>query len=420
MGGGASGSKPSGYESFTDLKSATLFKYAVEAAGHRWPAGWVKGRGYVAAAPAPGTAGRPATLDEVWCVWLVKEHSKVALGRKKLSSLERDQSDYRRLIAPRFGSRDVTGIDRENIEEWVLDLSKRYEPKSVRNYHGLLAQLMGFVRREMRLRADNPCEGTMLPLDDYDRQIRFFDHAEWALLRRCLRSDVHLLVDVALHTGMRWGELTAIRIGDISWITTTDRHLVLTVHIARAWSRRAKGDPDPVLWDEGETTVYKLGSTKSGRDRWVQISGELARRVLAEIAGRRQSDYLFVTKAGKPWRYGQFHPRRWVPAVNLAKQHGLEKHGTIHMLRHTFVVWLLSAGESIHVISVRLGHASIQITMDRYGGLLNLHDASSANLMSKQMELSERAMLPVDLRKVDVDARSIPNSGRGRSAERVH
>jgi hypothetical protein len=31
----------------------------------------------------------------------------------------------------------------------------------------------------------------------------FFTHGEWAMVRRCLRSDVHLLVDVALTTGMR-------------------------------------------------------------------------------------------------------------------------------------------------------------------------------------------------------------------------
>lgn len=29
------------------------------------------------------------------------------------------------------------------------------------------------------------------------------NHGEWALVRRCLRSDVHLMVDVALTTGIR-------------------------------------------------------------------------------------------------------------------------------------------------------------------------------------------------------------------------
>jgi integrase len=39
-------------------------------------------------------------------------------------------------------------------------------------------------------------------------------------------------------------------------------------------------------------------------------------------------------------------------------------------MRHTHVAWLISAGVPLPVIQQRLGHKSIKITVDVYGGLL--------------------------------------------------
>jgi integrase len=46
------------------------------------------------------------------------------------------------------------------------------------------------------------------------------------------------------------------------------------------------------------------------------------------------------------------------------------------MLRHTAVVWSLAEGVSIQVISEMIGHASLQMTYDIYGGLINLRDGA--------------------------------------------
>ena len=74
---------------------------------------------------------------------------------------------------------------------------------------------------------------------------------------------------------------------------------------------------------------------------------------------------------------------------------------------------MLADGESLPVISVRLGHASIAITMDRYGGLLDLHDAGTAKRMARQLATAQNAILPVMLRQEDVDARPIRPGRRG-------
>ena len=43
----------------------------------------------------------------------------------------------------------------------------------------------------------------------------------------------------------------------------------------------------------------------------------------------------------------------------------------IHDLRHTHASWLIAAGEHPKAIQTRLGHSSIQVTIDRYGHLMD-------------------------------------------------
>lgn len=408
---GAAGTLAS--ETFTNRKLMLAFKAAVEAQDHRWPVGWVKGRGWVDPEHSSEPEAIPPTLNDVYEEWLQAERTKIVLNRKKPKSVGRDDSIYRRTIQPMFGDRPFASIQRAEIARWVAQMTETgLAAKTVRNRHATFHTIAAHGCLEMGLRADNPCTKTPLPRDEYDRQIMFFTHGEWALVRRCLRSDVHLLVDVALTTGMRWGEVSALRVGDLSWQTGDTE--VLNIHIVRAWSERDRRyDTDPINTAEGETPRYKLGPTKSRKDRWVQVSGDLAEALWASLAGKRQDDYVFTTSRGNPWRYPDFHTDRWVPAITLAKQHGLDKHGTFHMLRHSFVVWLLADGESLHIISVRLGHAGIQITMDRYGGLLDLHDAGTAKRMARQLATAHGAILPFALRQDDIDARPVRPGRRG-------
>ena len=84
----------------------------------------------------------------------------------------------------------------------------------------------------------------------------------------------------------------------------------------------------------------------------------------------------------------------------------MTKHATPHMLRHTTVVWSLAAGVRIEVVSEQLGHASLQITYDVYGGLINLHDPVMAEAMSREM-LSIAAVTVSGPRREDIDNRPI-------------
>src|SRR4051812_39675196 len=64
-------------ETFTDRKLMLAFKAAVEARGHRWPVGWVKGRGWVDLDAASEQAPGAMTLDDVYAGWLQTERTKI-------------------------------------------------------------------------------------------------------------------------------------------------------------------------------------------------------------------------------------------------------------------------------------------------------------------------------------------------------
>jgi integrase len=379
-------------ETFTDPRLAAEFRAAVEQAGHCWPEGWVKGEGWALDVPAEPEPVK-VTFAEVadgpggYFAWQAK---RARLGKVKPRTIH----DYRRVyelhLEENFGSQAFEAIDINDLADWVeARLADGAAPKTVRDQHGLLSSIMKHGAMRMKLRPDNPCKVTELPDLNHGtsqvRQMRFLQPAEWALFRSHLLPDIHLALDLDLATGLRWGELSALRVGDITFRPTTDGQVQANLHIVRAWSRRAPDDPAPIRWDQAEDYAWVLGPPKSKRPRWVAAAGDVATQLQQAVAGRGPDDYVFLTRDAGPWRYGHFHERRWLPARKAAEAAGLTKKVTPHMLRHTTVVWSLAEGVPIEKVSEMIGHASLQITYDIYGGLINLHDPAMAQAMARAM-----------------------------------
>jgi len=420
LGGGRSGTGRDQAETFSSEARALQFKEEVEAAGHQWPTDrngvqWRKGEGYVTP-PAEPVAAVP-TFAEVAERYLDYQAKMVKLGHLTAYMLHRYRRSYLLHLSTAFGDLPFTQIQASDIEDWMVE--QRDLPssgKSIRNRHGLLFSILSYGQKRAGLRPDNPAELTRLPEKDSDlgRQIRFFQHGEWALFRACLRSDVHLLVDIALATGMRWGELSALRVSDLEFPDDQTAR----IHVVRAWSKRAPDDETRIRTAESENKSWKLGPPKSKRSRYVVVRGADAVRLRQATEHRSPRSYVFLTRSGTPWRYPDFHSDRWLPARADAEKRGLMKHATPHMLRHTTVVWSLAAGVRIEVVSEMLDHASIQITYDVYGGLINLHDPVMAEAMAKEMLTVSKAIVAGPTRD-EVENRKIRPGSRGTSRRRT-
>jgi integrase len=72
------------------------------------------------------------------------------------------------------------------------------------------------------------------------------------------------------------------------------------------------------------------------------------------------------------------------------KRAGLEPIG-LHEARHTFASLMIAAGVNAKALSTYLGHASITITMDRYGHLMPGNEDEAAGLLDAYLRRADTA-----------------------------
>lgn len=149
------------------------------------------------------------------------------------------------------------------------------------------------------------------------------------------------LVTLALDSGARLGELLALRWQDVNF---DDR----TIRIERTWQRDRFEPP----------------KTKKSR-RTIGVSARTTALLAATPTPIDRSALLFPNGEGKPLD---------ATGVTRAFQAVLKSHGIrsmrFHDLRHACATLALAAGVPIHVVSERLGHSTVQITLDTYSHVI--------------------------------------------------
>ena len=106
--------------------------------------------------------------------------------------------------------------------------------------------------------------------------------------------------------------------------------------------------------------------SRHGR-RTIPISRDLAQRLAALAAGRRETELLFVGTRGATLRPGNLRYRVVIPAAERA---GVPW-ARCHTLRHTCAALLIDAGASPLRLQRWMGHHSAAFTLDNYGHLFD-------------------------------------------------
>ena len=116
--------------------------------------------------------------------------------------------------------------------------------------------------------------------------------------------------------------------------------------------------------------------------RRIRVDDAAAAMFRRRIVGKAPADLVFTTGisdqnglGGSQWNYSNFRRSAWDKAVKVAN---LARKPSPHWLRHTHVVWMAMTGASLGELRSRIGHASIQTTLDVYGRMLT--DVSPAAL----------------------------------------
>ncbi|MBF6298197.1 site-specific integrase [Nocardia amamiensis] len=273
-----------------------------------------------------------------------------SLTRAEDGTRNRYRAYMRNDIEPFFNSAlPVDAITEALVVKWINHLSRVVgnAPKTVANKHGYLFGLMDSLRRQGII-TKNPCEGTKLPRVD-QAEMTFLEPDEFAALEEALPEQWRLLVRFLVASGVRWGEATALRVGDVD-----RRHN--TIRIRRAWKYT------------GGARVLGAPKTKKSK-RTINVDPDLIAEL--PLSGRTYGAWLFTNRQGNAIQISTFYKQVWVPTLaRLATDPADPLHGKtprIHDLRHTCASWMLDEGVPIGDVQEHMGHESIQTTKDRYG-----------------------------------------------------
>lgn len=285
---------------------------------------------------------------------------------------------YDRVWSPAIGAKPVAAVAREDIAHVINDLSERQQKsdKTVRNAYGVIASALKVAVADQVI-PTTPCAKIRLPrrTEHTATEMRFLDYHDWDRLLATLPVHYRPLFTTLIGTGMRWGEAEALTVGDVDLEPTP----VLRI------TKAAK-------WDASKAT-RTVGPTKTRRSRrTVTLPGPVIDAITPLLAGRPRSSRLFTAPRGGELRHRTVYDE-WKKAIERA---GLDPQPRIHDLRHTHVAWLIAQGVPLPVIQARLGHESIQTTVDRYGHLLpDLQIAAASAAAAPMQGLTPRpAALP--------------------------
>jgi integrase len=177
-------------------------------------------RRLIAEVTATRPAGERLSVGEVATRYLADLERR---GRKR-TTLMAVELAVRVHLTPFFGDRALDSIRPEDVENLMGKMeSDGLSPKTIRNYTGTLSALCNYAKSPRRRWASsNPCDGLELPSRDQSEEIRFLELDEVDALVAGVpegpwqQSDRATFLAAAM-SGLRQGELLALRWRDVDW-----------------------------------------------------------------------------------------------------------------------------------------------------------------------------------------------------------
>ena len=270
------------------------------------------------------------------------------------------QAAYRRdltkYVLPRFGSYRIGRLPADEIENWLNDeIASGLAPTSVHRHYRLIRRMLQVaVEKERLLR--NPCDRVEPPKVP-PTEMTFLTWEESVALAEAMKSRYRAMIYLAVDSGMRWSELVVLRRARVDLRRRKVRVTEQLVRLeAGEWLRR-----------EPKTTAGTRSITIS------PFTAEVLAEHLDRYSGSGPDGLVFPNGAGNPTISSSFLTHFMKPA-----KAAVDIECRFHDLRHTSVALAIAEGAHPKAIQTRMGHATISITLDRYGHLFPELDESLA------------------------------------------
>ena len=296
-------------------------------------------------AQAEGALVTPSkvTLSQWLSQWL-KDYAWPNLAPRTAEGYEHM---IRKYIIPNLGNHKLTDLKPEHLQQYYSErLANGLGARTVRHHHVTLhIALKTAVKRGMIIR--NPADAVDPPHFTRPEMHTISEADLTKFLDAAQETEYYPLFYLALFTGMRRSELLALRWSDVDLILC-QAHVTRSLHHLRT----------------GETVFRPTKTIKSRRS--VALSPSTV-QVLRDYKAKQEIAKLYDGRLSQnddpifPWLPDTV-THAW---LKLARKVGL-KDVHLHSARHSHASLLLRQGVHPKVVQERLGHSSIQVTLDTY------------------------------------------------------
>jgi len=221
----------------------------------------------------------------------------------KVNTKKNYASDLRCSVMPFFADMRLAEIYPEHVRLFVTRLERAgYAPATIRTRKAVLSAILAQAVQDRHLKI-NPALGVKTPKLPPQR-IRAVSPADFPRIPAALPGPVsRMLVELDVHTGLRWGEITELRGRDVKDDEDDEYRVYLDV-------QRAVVDAGTAYTGDG-ARYHVENTTKSGYDRRIGLSVAMTDRLLAYIDehGIGEDDLLFpYSLLRAEWEAAQLHP----------------------------------------------------------------------------------------------------------------
>jgi integrase len=281
-----------------------------------------------------------------WCdLWLGASRN---LAPATIRTYRRDLDFH---ILPVLGPIPLGRLSAANIDDYLTaQIDRGVAPSTVHRHYRTIRRFCQVAVERQRI-PRNPCDAVKPPRIPY-KEMRFLTAEQIETLASNIGDRYRSWVLVAAYGGLRWGEMLALRPQDFTGNT-------LDV--------RAQLVQEPDGWERVPT------KSRAGVRR-VELPDSVSEELRYHL-DVYPADTIFTNKDLNPMTRASFTGNVFKPALVKSR---IDRDTRIHDLRHSCVALLVACGAHPKTIQVRLGHASIAVTLDTYGHLFPDLDSTAA------------------------------------------
>ncbi|MFJ2541553.1 tyrosine-type recombinase/integrase [Microbacterium sp. NPDC087589] len=276
-------------------------------------------------------------------------------------------------------NRPLSAIRATDLEALYAQMMRTLNRSTVIRFRQVISPFFSWAVAQ-KLIAKNPAVESKVPRgtgQDTKREIFPFSLAELRavhadLVNHTSRENADIALVLGL-TGLRWGELAALRVRDVQELP----YPALRVS-------RSKPDGQPVR------TV-----TKGGKPRTVPLTEEVAAIILAATKGRTPDALVFPSASGSARSNNNWkRDSHW-------KDHARGRR--VQDLRHTAATLWLQNGVDLKTVQAWLGHSTAKLTADTYAHYMG-SDADTAAVARMNAVLAQPEDAGGTLKKLSTGA----------------